>query len=59
MAYYLYFTDHLRDARINSLCIRHVPRSESGGPERGWVSHGTAEAMQFEWILLDNKSDLM
>ncbi|KAK2140794.1 hypothetical protein NP493_5565g00000 [Ridgeia piscesae] len=38
MAYYLYFTDHLRDARINSLCIRHVPRFESGGPERGWVS---------------------
>ena len=59
MAYYLYFRDHLRDARITSLCIRHVPRFESGGAERGWVSHGTAAEMQFQWILLGNKTDHM
>jgi len=57
--FYLYFTDHLRDARISSLCIRHVPRFESGGPERGWL-HGTADKMQFQgYRLLDNKSEFM
>ena len=53
-----YFADQLQDEFNSSLCIRYVPRFESGRPERGWVSHGTAEEMQFQWfLLLDNKPD--
>jgi len=51
-----YFADQLQDELNSSLCIRRVPRFESGGSERGCMSHRAAEEMQWQ-LLLDNKLD--